>query len=183
MRAHESYVIIIHSCKFSALHDTQVEVFFEKGKQRLSIHVYRCRSDYFKMYKVGRLHVLKICGYSGSLQWCANRELVYTALSVNVAFMSQCGLLPSITIYHTVFPFPHLPISPILDWVSYLSDEEKIRRYKWILSWKGKMDRRGKRKRHMNRGGQKLLRLEAVFGCRYLHRFHLFSPSPPGFLL
>ena len=60
---------IIHSCTFSALHGTQVEVFFEKGEQRLFIkHLHRYRSDYFKMYKVGPLHVSKICGYSGSLQ-------------------------------------------------------------------------------------------------------------------
>ena len=45
--------------------DTQVEVFFENVKQRLFMkHLHRCRSDYFKMYKVGPLHVLKICGYS-----------------------------------------------------------------------------------------------------------------------
>ena len=37
IRAHESYVIIIHLCTSSALHDTQVEVFFEKGKQRLFV--------------------------------------------------------------------------------------------------------------------------------------------------
>ena len=60
---------IIHSCTFSTLHGTQVEVFFEKGEQRLFIkHLRRCRSDCFKLYKVGSLHVLKICGYSGSLQ-------------------------------------------------------------------------------------------------------------------
>ena len=32
IRAHESYVIIIHLCTSSVLHNTQVEVFFEKGK-------------------------------------------------------------------------------------------------------------------------------------------------------
>lgn len=44
------------------------------------------------------------------------------------------------------------------------------------------MDRRGKRKRHMNMK-EKNLRLEAVFGCRYLHRSHHFFPAPPGFVL
>ena len=37
IRTYESYVIIIHSCTFSGLRDTQVEVFFGKGKHRLFI--------------------------------------------------------------------------------------------------------------------------------------------------
>ena len=75
IRAHESYVIItgINLCTSTALHDTLLEVFFEKGKQRLSMYqLHRCRGDYFKMYKVKPLHVLKICGYLGSLHPCAN---------------------------------------------------------------------------------------------------------------
>ena len=64
--AHESCVIIIHLCTSSSLYDTQVEVILWKGETRLFMqHLHRCRSGYFKMYKVGLLHVLKICGYSG----------------------------------------------------------------------------------------------------------------------
>ena len=33
IRAHKRYVIINHLCTSSVLHDTQVEIFFGKGKQ------------------------------------------------------------------------------------------------------------------------------------------------------